>query len=77
MKCASNGDITEGQSWCTVCPLKKGQGDKPLKLLTIYSVCMCVCEVKCQQILRIGQLIKPLNCRCRTNGKTHWAACAS
>jgi len=43
MKCASNGDITEGQSWCTVCPLKKGQGDKPLKLLTIYTVCVCVC----------------------------------
>lgn len=37
---ASDGDITEGQSWCNVCPLKKGQGDKPLKLLTISSVCV-------------------------------------
>lgn len=63
---ASDGDITEGQFWCNVCPLKKGQGDKPLKLLTISSVC----EVKCQQILTIRQLIKPL-AGLELNGKTH------
>lgn len=40
---SSDRDISEGQSWCNVCPLKKGQGDKPLKLLTISS-CVCVCE---------------------------------
>lgn len=39
--------------------LKKGRGDKLLKLLNISSV-VCVCEVKCQQNLTIRQLIQPL-----------------
>lgn len=39
--------------------LKKGRGDKLLKLLNTSSL-VCVCEVKCQQNLIIRELIQPL-----------------